>query len=51
MCSNKHHTAGMCYADIEHTPQNGQRYRQRMFIWQRLLLARPRKPARSDTDG
>ncbi|MCA9999974.1 MAG: hypothetical protein KDE56_29630 [Anaerolineales bacterium] len=51
MCDNPHQPMGSFYAEIELTPRNGQRYRQRMFIWQRMLLARPHKPARSDTDG
>lgn len=36
--------------DMEPTSEDDRRWYQPMFIWQRLLLARPHKPARSDAD-
>lgn len=37
-------------SDMEPTLKEARRWRQRTFIWQRQLMARPHKPARSDTD-
>jgi hypothetical protein len=51
MCTNKNHTVGIHYTECEYLPQSQNRWRQQLFNWQRLLVARPPKPARSDADG
>ncbi len=51
MCTNKNHAAGINYTECEYLPLCQNHWRQQLFVWQRLLVARPPKPVRSDADG
>jgi len=51
MSSNSNHPVEIVYAESALISQNQNRGRHQTFVWQRLLVARPHKPARSDTDG
>ncbi|MBK9052368.1 MAG: hypothetical protein IPL78_16115 [Chloroflexi bacterium] len=50
MCTSTNHHEEIVYAKGGRISQNQNRGRQQTFTWQRLLVARPQKPARSDTD-